>query len=283
MSFKMHTGDLIPLLGYGTYMIDGYENTLKILDQALAVGYRLFDTAKMYHNESEIGRALKQLLPKHNLQRKDVFITTKLLPSDHGAKAYQAIKESLAKLDCDYIDLYLIHWPGTYGGSSSKQPQTRAESWRQLIKAQKEGLVKNIGVSNYTVRHLNELSTVCEGVLPAVNQIEWHPYYHPFDVLEFCKANGILVQAYMPLGSGSRNLLNDPEVRKVAEQLGKTNGQVILKWSLQQGVGVIPKAASKLHMEENSQLDFTLPEEAMKTLSNLKKHVKYDWDPEGVN
>ncbi|ENN79980.1 hypothetical protein YQE_03574, partial [Dendroctonus ponderosae] len=208
MSFKMHTGDLIPLLGYGTYMIDGYENTLKILDQALAVGYRLFDTAKMYHNESEIGRALKQLLPKHNLQRKDVFITTKLLPSDHGAKAYQAIKESLAKLDCDYIDLYLIHWPGTYGGSSSKQPQTRAESWRQLIKAQKEGLVKNIGVSNYTV---------------------------------------------------------------------------ILKWSLQQGVGVIPKAASKLHMEENFQLDFTLPEEATKTLSNLKKHAKYDWDPEGVN
>ncbi|XP_066261862.1 2,5-diketo-D-gluconic acid reductase A-like [Euwallacea similis] len=282
MNFKMHSGDLIPLMGFGTYMVDGYEQTRDVLDHALKIGYRLFDTAKMYQNEIDIGRALKVLLPQHNLQRKDVFITTKLLPSDHGEKAYNAIKESLKKLSCEYIDLYLIHWPGAYGAGSLKVAKLRAESWKQMVKAQKEGLVRNIGVSNYNVRHLKELFDNSEGVLPAINQIEWHLYYHPYDVLEFCKENGILVQAYMPLGSGNHSLLSDPQVKNIAEQLNKTNAQIILKWSLQQGVAVIPKAANKKHMEENFQLDFTLPDDAVNTLSNLKKRVKYDWDPDSI-
>ncbi|CAG9764373.1 unnamed protein product [Ceutorhynchus assimilis] len=282
MSFKMLSGDAIPLLGFGTYMVDGFQQTKDVMDHALTVGYRLFDTAKMYGNEKDIGKALKVLLPKHNLSRKDVFITTKLLPSDHGKKAYEAIKESLDKLDCEYIDLYLIHWPGSYGASSKKLPALRAESWKRMVEAQREGLVKNIGVSNYTVKHLKELFDNSEGVFPAVNQIEWHPYYHPYDIFEFCKEHKILVQAYMPLGSGSRDLLNDSDVTKIAKQLGKTNAQVILKWSLQQGVGVIPKAASQSHMEENFKLDFTLPDDAMSSLSNLKKRQKFDWDPESL-
>ncbi|XP_050297435.1 glyoxal reductase-like [Anthonomus grandis grandis] len=275
MSFKMHSGDLIPLIGFGTYMVDGFKQTKEVLDNALSVGYRLFDTAKMYGNETEIGRALKELLPKHKLTRRDIFITTKLLPSDHGKIAYAAIEESLSKLDCEYLDLYLIHWPG----SAAK---LRAESWRQMVKAKNDGLVRNIGVSNYTVRHLEEILNSPEGVLPAVNQIEWHPYYHPYEVLEFCKKHGILVQAYMPLGSGSKTLLNDPHVAKIAERIGKTRAQVILKWSVQQGVGVIPKAATKSHMEDNIKLDFTLSDEDMNTLCNLKKRTKYDWDPESL-
>lgn len=283
MSFKLHSGDIIPLLGFGTYLVDGYERTRDVLDNALTVGYRQFDTAKMYQNETDIGRALKVVLPKHNLARKDIFITTKLYPSDHGEKAYAAIKESLKKLDCEYIDLYLIHWPGVYGASSTKIPKLRAESWKQMVKAYKEGLVRNIGVSNYTVRHLEELLDNCHGVKPAVNQIEWHPYYHPYDVLEFCKKQSILVQAYMPLGSGDKGLLSDPVIKQIAEKLGKTTAQVILKWSLQQGVAVIPKAASKPHVEENFHLDFTIPDTDMNTLSNLKKRTKFDWDPESIS
>ncbi|KAL1492178.1 hypothetical protein ABEB36_012663 [Hypothenemus hampei] len=282
MSFELHSGDKIPLIGLGTYMVEGFARTRDVLDHALSVGYRLFDTAKMYQNEVHIGAALKDLLPKYNLQRKDIFITTKLLPSDHGEKAYDAILESLTKLDCEYIDLYLIHWPGSYVVSDWKIPKLRLESWKQMVKAQREGLVRNIGVSNYAVRHLKELFNNAEGVLPAVNQIEWHPFYHPNDVLDFCKENNILVQAYMPLGSGSKGLLNEPQIKKVATELRKTSAQVILKWSIQQGVGVIPKAVQEAHMEENFNLDFTIPDGAMYELSNIKKRLKYDWDPEGI-
>lgn len=283
MNFKLHGGDTIPLLGFGTYLIDGLSRVREVLDIALTVGYRQFDTAKMYGNEADIGKAFKVLLPKHKLTRKDIFITTKLLPSDHGEKAYEALQESLHKLDCEYLDLYLIHWPGAYGAKSSEVPKLRAESWKQMVKAHKEGLARNIGVSNYTVKHPKELLDNSHGVVPAVNQIEWHPYYHPYDVLEFCKKHGILVQAYMPLGAGSRGLLSDPNVSRIAEKLGKTNAQVILKWSIQQGVAVIPKAASREHMEENFQLDFTIPDEDITTLSNLKKRAKYDWDPDSVS
>ncbi|KAF7265447.1 methylglyoxal reductase DkgA-like [Rhynchophorus ferrugineus] len=281
--FKLHSGDNVPLLGFGTYLVDGYEKTRDVLDRALTTGYRLFDTAKMYQNETDIGRALQVLLPKHNLSRKDVFITTKLYPSDHGERAYGAIEESLKKLDCEYIDLYLIHWPGVFGhSSSSKVPKLRAESWKHMVKAVDDGLVKNIGVSNYTVRHLNQLIDNSYGIIPAVNQIEWHPYYHPSDVLEFCKQKNILLQAYMPLGSGNQGLLNDATISNIAKKLGKTNAQVILKWSIQQGVSVIPKAASKSHIQDNFQLDFSIPDDDMTVLSNLKKYVKFDWDPETV-
>ncbi|XP_030758166.1 uncharacterized protein LOC115883883 [Sitophilus oryzae] len=282
MSFRLNTGHNIPLVGFGTYTINGNKQTKLIMDQALSVGYRLFDTAKMYSNEAEIGKALKDLLPKHNLTRKDVFITTKLYPSDQGDVAYDAFQESLKKLDCEYIDLFLIHWPGTWSQGTEKPSKLRDRSWQLMAKAYQEGLVKNIGVSNYTVKHLKELLANDHGVKPTVNQIEWHPYYHPQDVYDFCKEQNILLQAYMPLGSGSKHLLNDKVVSNVAKELGKTNAQILLKWSVQQGVGVIPRTISEQHMKENFDLNFTIPDKHMQMLSNMNKTVKYDWDPETV-
>nr|XP_023022607.1 uncharacterized protein LOC111510884 [Leptinotarsa decemlineata] len=166
---KLPSGDYMPLVGFGTWLVKGRESTLKTLDMALEAGYRLFDTAAMYNNEGDIGDALKELLPRHNLSRKDIFITTKLYPEDHG-KADKAIESSLKKLDCDYIDLYLIHWPGTYG--KSEHAKMRSKSWEQMVECVKKGFVRNIGVSNYTVRHLKELLNNDFGIRPAVNQVK---------------------------------------------------------------------------------------------------------------
>uniref|UniRef100_A0A6P7GRS8 Aldose reductase A-like n=1 Tax=Diabrotica virgifera virgifera TaxID=50390 RepID=A0A6P7GRS8_DIAVI len=171
VKYTLNNGANLQAVGFGTWLLKG-NGVSKAMDMALEAGYRLFDTAAMYDNEKEIGDALKELLPKHNLKREDVFITTKLYPSDQGEKAFDAIKESLRKLDSQYIDLYLIHWPGTYGVSSrSKQNAIlRDQSWQQMVKAVNMGLIKNIGVSNYTVKHLQELLNNNHGIKPVVNQ-----------------------------------------------------------------------------------------------------------------
>lgn len=280
-TYKLLSGRTIPLIGLGTYMITGKESVKNVLDMALTIGYRAFDTAAMYENEHEIGLAIKELLPIHNLTRKDVFITTKLLPSDHGERAKGALRQSLKKLDCEYIDLYLIHWPGSYS-SSADNSKLRAASWASLVRAKEKGIVKDIGVSNYTVRHLTELLHNCCGVKPVVNQIEWHPGCHQQDLKDLCQKEGILLQAYMPLG-GSRNLslLKDPIVLNIAEKLKKTPSQVLLRWCLQQNVAIIPKASSKLHLTENVDLNFTIPTECMEAL-NGRSYERFDWDPNSV-
>ncbi|KAG5880458.1 hypothetical protein JTB14_028791 [Gonioctena quinquepunctata] len=235
MRFKLNSGDLMPLVGFGTYQIRGYDLIRSSLDAALGAGYKLIDSATVYGNEQDIGKALKELLPKYNLTRKDIFITSKLAPSDQGEKAYKALELSLKNLDCEYIDLYLIHWPGANGvnASSSENSKLRNESWKQLVKGKKNGLTRNIGISNYNVGHMTELLNNNHGVKPAVNQIEWHPFFHKDDVLELCRKEGILLQAYSSLGgTDNRSLLDNPEVTKIAQRLGKTPAQVLLRWPL---------------------------------------------------
>lgn len=282
LNFQLHSGDLMPLVGFGTWKIKGTELIRDVLDKALAAGYRLIDSAKVYGNEEDIGKALKELLPKYNLTRKDIWITTKLSPDDQGEKAYKALQESVRKLDTGYVDLYLIHWPGHYldNVTGESNEKVRDESWQQMVKGVKDGLAKNIGVSNYLVRHLKQLLANDHGIKPAVNQVEWHPRYHPQDVLDYCRKEGILLQAYSSLGgTDNGDLLKDPSVEEIAKKLGKTPAQVLLKWALQQNIGIIPKARSKQHIDENIDLNFIIPEEDMKTLSSFKTN-KYYWDPE---
>lgn len=206
-------------------------------------------------------------------------------PSDQGDAAYSAVQNSLKNLSCDYLDLYLIHWPGVAGvaSSSSANSKLREVSWQQLVKAKEGGLIRDIGVSNYTVRHLTELLSNCFGVKPSVNQVEWHPHYFDPDLRKFCKQNGILLQAYSSLG-GSNNLklVSDPSVVAVAERLGKSVAQVLLRWALQQNIAIIPKARSKQHIESNIDLDFVIPEQEMNVLSNLRNTEKYAWDPKVI-
>jgi len=274
----------MPLVGFGTYQIRGTELIRNVLDGALAAGYRLVDTAKVYRNEEDIGKALKELLPKYNLTRKDIWITTKLSPDDQGERAYVALQESVRKLDCGYVDLYLIHWPGAFKVHSSDTDNSRLrdESWKQLVKGVHDGLARNIGVSNYLVRHLKQLLANNYGIKPAVNQVEWHPHYHPQDLLDLCRSEGILLQAYSSLGgSNNPDLISNSKVTEISKKLGKTPAAVLLRWSLQQNIAVIPKGRSKQHIEENFNLNFTIPDEDMIALNNFTTS-KYAWDPEVI-
>ncbi|XP_018567830.1 uncharacterized protein LOC108908297 [Anoplophora glabripennis] len=284
MKFKLHSGDQMPLVGCGTYQVRGPTLIRDVLDRSFTAGYRMIDSAAVYGNEKDIGVALKELLPKHNLKREDIFITTKLSPDDQGDKAYAALENSLRNLDCGYIDLYLIHWPGMHGVNASKEENSIARdlSWQHMVKGVKNGLVRNIGVSNYNVRHLTELLNNNHGIKPAVNQVEWHPHYHQPALLELCRKEGVLLQAYSSLGgSDNKELLDDSKVKEIATKLGKSPAQVLLRWALQQNIGIIPKARSQKHIDENIDLNFTIPEEDMKTLSSFPQK-KYAWDPDTI-
>jgi diketogulonate reductase-like aldo/keto reductase len=256
----------------------------QVLDLALTTGYRSFDTSAVYGNEKDIGLALKELLPKHKLKREDLFITSKLSPSDQGDRANSAIDTSLKNLNLAYLDLFLIHWPGASGipSNSSDNKKLRNISWNALINAKRDGRLKAIGVSNYEIKHIEEL-VKDNGTKPDVNQVEWHPHWHQDDLLEYCKKQGIFLQAYSSLGSSNyKTLITDPTVKAIADKLKKSPAQVLLRWAVQQGVGVIPKARSKDHIEQNFQLDFVIPEEDMKTLSSMNNAHKYAWDPKVI-
>ncbi|XP_055697246.1 uncharacterized oxidoreductase MSMEG_2408/MSMEI_2347-like [Phlebotomus papatasi] len=279
----LNSGYQIPLIGLGTYLITDAREVHNALDYAFSSGYRLIDTATVYRNEKEIGDALKVLLPKHNLSREDVFIVSKFIPEARDEDfVVKTIEASLNKLQLDYIDLYLIHWPAAKGipMQSPEHPKYRDIAWKGLVSAQKKGILRSIGVSNYLEKHLKELQENSHGILPAANQVEWHPHYHsPDDLLDYCQKQNIFFQAYSSFGGGKGALTLDPIVQSIAKKLGKTSSQVLLRWATQQNIGVIPKARSQQHIQDNIALDFIIPEEDMKALSNMEYREKYSWDP----
>lgn len=285
MLAKLSSGKSMPLIGFGTFQIHGKQLIRDVLDHALRAGYRSIDTAAVYGNEGDIGIALKQLLPKYNLKREDIFITSKLGPSDHGDKAVSALETSLRNLDCGYLDLYLIHWPGQQRVhvNHSSNADVRSVTWKHFVDAKNKGLVNDIGVSNYTVKHLQELLANCHGVKPAVNQVEWHPYYHQSDLKKLCKNEGILLQAYSSLGgSNNQELVSDLSVCTIAKSLNKEPAQVLLRWAIQQNIGIIPKARSAQHIQANIDLNFVISDTDLNILNNLTKRRKFAWDPSVV-
>lgn len=284
------SGDYFPMVGFGTSKILGTAIVRNALDQALAAGYRLFDTAQVYGNEEDIGKALKELFPKHNLTRKDVFITSKLPAREYvylEKKAYATLQQSLKNLNLDYLDLYLIHFPGIpmaeTGLKDVNYSKIRNETWEQLAKGVKNGLVRNIGVSNYNVRQLTELINNDHGVKVALNQVEWHPLYHQDELLEFCRKNEIILQAYLSLGgTSSSEIFNNPEVKKIADKLDKNVAQILLRWAIQQNVAVIPKSLKREHMDSNIDLNFQIPDSDMNILNNLPQKGKTRWNPDEI-
>ncbi|XP_049283663.1 aldose reductase A-like [Anopheles funestus] len=288
-TFELNTGHNIPLIGFGTFQIHGQELIYQVLDYALGAGYRHIDTAVVYRNEEYIGSALKTLLPKYNLKREDIFITSKLISQAGKDEGFveQMVRRSLANLQTDYLDLYLIHWPGVSGMQVTHPDNVkyRKETWKALCKMQKGGYLRSIGVSNYTVKHLKEMMAYCNGVIPSVNQVEWHPYYYQSELLEFCRKERIFLQAYSSLGSSNTSeLRNDETVKAVASGLQKTPAQVLLRWAVQQNIGILPKARSREHIEENLALEFEIPAKEMKQLNELQNNVghKFAWNPETV-
>lgn len=262
----LNDGAEMPAFGLGVWQASP-EETRFAVGAALAEGYRLVDTAKLYANEADVGRAVRE----SGLAREEVFVTTKLWNSDHGyEQTLRAAEASAKRLDLGRIDLYLIHYP---------VPKGRLESWRALVKLRDEGVVASIGVSNFTVRHLEEL-IAHSGVVPAVNQVEFHPFLYQRELLEYCRAKGIQLQAYCPLTQGLK--LDHPLVVAIAEQHGRTPAQVLIRWGLQHGVLEIPKSVKAHRIRENAQVfGWSLAPEAMSALDGLNEDLHTSWDPTG--
>lgn len=255
----------MPRVGLGVFRADAGDTTRNAVRWALEAGYRHIDTAAIYRNEEDVGVAVRD----SSIPRSEVFITTKLWNADHGYEAaLRALDASLTRLGTDYVDLYLIHWPVR---------GQHTESWRALEKLRADGKCRAIGVSNYTPRHLDELGAKANEP-PAVNQFELHPFLAQRDTVVACKAKDIVVQAYCPVTRGKR--LDDATVVSIAEQLGRTPAQVLLRWALQKGYVPLPKSENEARIRENfAVFDFTLNAEQLSQLDLLDEGFRLAWDP----
>ncbi|CEF67508.1 Aldo/keto reductase subgroup family and NADP-dependent oxidoreductase domain-containing protein [Strongyloides ratti] len=280
-----YVNDRMPLIGFGTFQIKS-SDIYQCLDVALQTGYRFIDTAQCYGNEKAIGDALKILLQKYNLKRSDIFITTKVAPKFQGKdKCRKSILKSLEKLQTDYIDLVLIHWPGTANLSSDsiKNSKNRKESWQELEEFYRQNVVRSIGVSNYNIVHLEELLSYCK-VKPEVNQCEYHPYFYTYDLVSYCKEKEIHFQAYSSFGSASNKniLMEDEQIKNFAKLKNKTTSQVLLAWSLSQGISVLPRSKCPSHIIENFEsINLKLTDSEIKSLVK-EKQQKFCWDPSKI-
>uniref|UniRef100_A0A1B6FK05 NADP-dependent oxidoreductase domain-containing protein n=1 Tax=Cuerna arida TaxID=1464854 RepID=A0A1B6FK05_9HEMI len=284
-SVPLNSGTSMPILGLGTYQVT--ENQIyDVLDEGLKAGYRHIDTAAVYHNEEAIGIALKDLLPKYELTREDIFITTKLSPQDlPEPRLRAAVNKSLTLLGVSYLDLYLIHWPGAQGleASSPDNAKFRLEAWKTMVQLHDRGrgVLRSIGVSNFTPKHLDQIIKAT-GIPPAVNQVEFHPHYRqPDEMYTLCHKHRILLQAYSSLGgSNNKALLTDPVIEKIAENSKVTPAQILLRWALDVGYAVIPKSVTPEYIHSNTQLDFSLSRENIYAITSLlATQEKYAWDP----
>ncbi len=260
----LNTGITMPLLGLGVYDMYNREAEEAVIS-ALEIGYRLIDTASIYKNENEIGNAIRSSA----IRRSEIFLTTKVADSDQGYdQTLRAFDASSKKLDCDYIDLYLVHWP---------IKKTRKDTWKALEKLYADKRVRAIGVANYLIPFLNELESY-SAITPAVNQVEFSPYLFLEDLLIECNRKKIQLQAYTPLVRGQR--FNDPKLQELAGQYGKTPAQLILRWILQLGVSAIPKSSNVERLKENFNVfDFQITEVDMKRINAFNENYRVVEDP----
>ena len=265
-ALPLTSGHTIPQLGLGVWQSPQGAPTQNAVLAALELGYRHIDTARVYRNESDVGDAIRT----SGIPRDQIFVTTKLWNDDHGYDtALRALDASLKRLGLDYIDLYLIHWP--VAGK-------HLDSWRALEKAHADGLARSIGVSNYLVRHLDELLATAR-TKPHVNQIELTPFLQRRDTLAHCARHQIIVEAYSPLTRGQR--LDHPTVRSIAAATGRTAAQVLLRWNIQKGHVVLPKSVRRERIAENAAIfDFQLDAAQMRALDGLEENLATGWDPE---
>lgn len=261
----LNNGVEMPRLGLGVYQTPPGKTTEKAVAAALDHGYRHIDTAKIYGNEHSVGKAIR----RSEVPREEIFVTTKLWNSDHGYdRTIAACRESLKNLGLEYVDLYLIHWP---------VEGLRADSWRALETLHEEGLCRSIGVSNYTIRHLEELLGECS-VVPAANQVELSPFLRQEKLLAFCRGQGIQVQAYSPLTKGRR--LGDRVLKTIADRHGVSPAQVLIRWALQHDLVVLPKSENPKRIRENGSVyGFALSVEEMQELDGLHEGLRTSWDP----
>jgi 2,5-diketo-D-gluconate reductase A len=257
---KLNDGNTIPQLGFGVFQIDPSE-TAEAVERALAVGYRHIDTAEGYRNEAGVGEGFRA----SGLSRDEVFITSKLDNTKHEPDdARAAMDETLSQLGLDYVDLFLVHWPlpTLYGGDF-------VSTWKVMEEFKADGRAKSIGVSNFQVDHLKRLAAETDTV-PAVNQIEAHPYFLNDEVRQYGESQGIATEAWSPIAQGG--VLDDPVITEIASAVDRTPAQVVLRWHIQRDSIVFPKSNTPERIEENFALfDFELDDDAMSRISALDK------------
>ena len=255
----LNTGAKMPLEGFGVFQIPDAAQCEQVVYDAIKTGYRLIDTATAYGNEEAVGKGVARAIKDGITTREELFITTKVWVTDMGTEenAYQAVKASLKRLDMDYADLILLHQP----------MNDYFAAYRGITKAYKEGLTKAIGVANFYPAILANLCEAAE-VVPAVNQVELHPYFVQAGALENMKSYGVVPQAWGPLAEGKHGIFTDPELTAIGEKYGKTAAQVALRWNAQRGVSIIPKSVHVERMEQNLDIwDFTLTDEEMAVIA----------------
>ena len=264
---ELRGGVEIPQLGFGVFQVPPDE-TVESVGRALEAGYRHVDTAAAYRNEPQVGEALRA----SGLDRGEVFITTKCFNDDHGGEeARAALNASLDRLEMDFVDLYLIHWP-------VPSQDRYVETWQAFIEAQEQGLSRAIGVSNFQPDHLRRVIDET-GVTPAINQVELHPYFQQRELRRAHEELGIVTEAWSPLAQGA--VLDEPTITKIADAHGKTPGQVVIRWHLQLGNVVIPKSVTPERIAQNFDVfDFDLSGEEMGAIEALDRNKRIGPDPD---
>lgn len=270
LKFKLNSGFEIPAIGLGTYQIKKEEEIEEAVKEAYNVGYRHIDSAVVYKNEHLIGQALKKL----NIPRQELFITTKIPTGGMTySDALNHIDNSLNNFQTDYIDLYLIHWPG------AKSLEDRIGVWKALEESVQAGKVRSIGVSNFLPIHLKTILDNC-AIKPAVNQIEIHPLYIPKETIELCEKEGILIEAYSTFARMDPKLIENPALVKICEKYNKKQTQVLVRWAVQHGWVILPKSINKQRIQDNFDVNnFELTKNDIEELDSLNCNYKVAWDP----
>lgn len=265
-TITLHNGVKMPQLGFGVFKVKNGNETVESVKKAIKVGYRAIDTAAIYENEEGVGQAIREC----GVPREELFITSKVWNTEQGYETtLQAFDDSLNRLGLEYLDLYLVHWPGK---------DKYLETWRALEKLYKDGKVKSIGVSNFHVHHLENLLANSE-VKPVVNQIELHPLLTQVEIRDYCAKHEIKVESWSPLGRG--NLLEEPTINHIAKKHGKSSAQVLIRWHLQHDLVVIPKSITPSRIEENAQVfDFSLSLNEMNQIDALNKNERFGSNPD---
>lgn len=273
-NFILQNGVKIPCIGFGTWKAQNGEIAVNAVKQALHAGYRHIDTAALYDNEESVGVGIKE----SGLPRDEIFVTSKLQNAAHGYQAtINAFEESMKKLDLDYLDLYLIHWPNPIMFRSNWQ-EANAGTWKAFEELYEAGRIRSIGVSNFHRRHLEELMKTAK-VAPMVNQIRLCPGDTQDDLVSYLREQNILPEAYSPLGSGA--IFEIPEMIALSEKYGKSIAQICIRWSLQMGFLPLPKSVTEVRIEENTKVfDFELSAEDVSIIAQLKGCCGYSKDPD---